>query len=678
MKKSSRRWGSLFWGVVIVSTLIALFFPASMVAAHANLVRSDPQRGAVLAQPPKHITLEFSESLDPGLSQVQLLDSKGQVIVRGPGVVSAASPSIITLDLPALPNGSYTAAWQTHSAADGHFANGTVAFSIGKSDPNVSLLPPLATRLPAEAIPGPVEIALRWLTYLAAACLGGPIFFGVCVWRPAYRKSQSARPEMDQTAAAFLKRLAFLGAALLLLATLAAVIDQAFSAVANGMQPSLLSALAGSLNFNENWQSWLRLLLLAAVLFFVPRLTLPASQSGLDWAVLVPFVVLILATISLQSHAAAAGDWLPIGIDVVHLAAMTAWLGGLLPLFYLLRTTGLEPSLLVPHFSRIALSSVLLLSGTGLYTALAQIRTLDALLATSYGIALIVKLVLFALLVALGAVNLLVITPRFKNIEKGQQGMRLTLRVELGLSLVLWVAVAVLSGTSPSFEALQAEQRMGSIGDFTQDGIQLRLWLVPGSTGENQIAADISGLAPAELNQATVLFRFQKLDRDLGTTQAQASPDPAGPNRFQVRGSYFTLAGNWQVEVILRRPEINDVRSRFVTFIRTDPNDTDPANPFPTSSEMAAAGKIIYQNNCANCHGTTGAGDGPLALHIFPRPANLQIHTATGTHSDGQLFYWVSRGILGTQMPRFDTTLTEPERWQVVEYIRTLSITNTK
>ena len=38
----------------------------------------------------------------------------------------------------------------------------------------------------------------------------------------------------------------------------------------------------------------------------------------------------------------------------------------------------------------------------------------------------------------------------------------------------------------------------------------------------------------------------------------------------------------------------------------------------------------------------------------------------------------VSRGVLGTQMPHFDTTLTEPERWQVVEYIRTLSITNTK
>ena len=87
--------------ILLCSGLLA-FPPVSSASAHANLVRSDPERGAVLAKAPQIIRLEFSETLDPQLSQVQLLDAHGQVIVKGPGIIDPSSPLVMTLALPAL------------------------------------------------------------------------------------------------------------------------------------------------------------------------------------------------------------------------------------------------------------------------------------------------------------------------------------------------------------------------------------------------------------------------------------------------------------------------------------------------------------------------------------------------------------------------------------------------
>jgi len=42
-------------------------------------------------------------------------------------------------------------------------------------------------------------------------------------------------------------------------------------------------------------------------------------------------------------------------------------------------------------------------------------------------------------------------------------------------------------------------------------------------------------------------------------------------------------------------------------------------------------------------------------------------------HTDGQLFYWVSYGVQGTAMPAFKDSLSEEERWNVINYLRTFA-----
>jgi mono/diheme cytochrome c family protein len=87
-----------------------------------------------------------------------------------------------------------------------------------------------------------------------------------------------------------------------------------------------------------------------------------------------------------------------------------------------------------------------------------------------------------------------------------------------------------------------------------------------------------------------------------------------------------------------------------------------------------AAGERIYRTRCQVCHGVTGAGDGPAAAALNPPPADLRVHMAAG-HTDGQLFDWLSNGFKGTAMPGFKDVLSEDDRWNTINFIRTFALT---
>lgn len=95
------------------------------------------------------------------------------------------------------------------------------------------------------------------------------------------------------------------------------------------------------------------------------------------------------------------------------------------------------------------------------------------------------------------------------------------------------------------------------------------------------------------------------------------------------------------------------------------------SNPVPNTPENIAAGRQLYQQSCAVCHGARGLGDGPAAFAMNPRPVNLQLHVPQ--HPDGFIEYWIAEGVPGTQMPAWKDQLTETQRWQLVRYLRELA-----
>jgi mono/diheme cytochrome c family protein len=93
-------------------------------------------------------------------------------------------------------------------------------------------------------------------------------------------------------------------------------------------------------------------------------------------------------------------------------------------------------------------------------------------------------------------------------------------------------------------------------------------------------------------------------------------------------------------------------------------------NPAAANQGSIAAGKAIYRRECLACHGNMGKGDGPAAIALAQPPSDLSM-PMMWEHSDGALFWKITQG--RRPMPRFENLLASDERWQVVNYIRTLA-----
>ncbi|HEY9676974.1 MAG TPA: cbb3-type cytochrome c oxidase subunit II [Drouetiella sp.] len=89
------------------------------------------------------------------------------------------------------------------------------------------------------------------------------------------------------------------------------------------------------------------------------------------------------------------------------------------------------------------------------------------------------------------------------------------------------------------------------------------------------------------------------------------------------------------------------------------------------ATASANAGRGIYTQNCAACHGLEGRGNGPNSLTLEKKPANFT-RPFYKQYSDEMWFYRTSEGVAGTRMPRWNQILTEEQRWYVVAYLKTL------
>ena len=97
--------------------------------------------------------------------------------------------------------------------------------------------------------------------------------------------------------------------------------------------------------------------------------------------------------------------------------------------------------------------------------------------------------------------------------------------------------------------------------------------------------------------------------------------------------------------------------------------ETQKKNPVPVNDSSLAAGQKIYLKRCAECHGKTGNGDGPDAADLGIHPAKLSDPTIQG-ETDGALFWKITVG--KKPMPNYATRLSATDRWNVVNYLRTL------
>ncbi|HZA24918.1 MAG TPA: copper resistance CopC family protein, partial [Dehalococcoidia bacterium] len=197
-----------------------------VVLAHANLVRSEPAANSVLDRPPDRVVIWFTEPIEAGFSEIQVLNSQGERVDKGDSAVDTSSPTVMSVTLPSLPNGTYTIAWRNLSSVDGHTVRGAFVFSVGEP---ISAAPPAEEAVEEPLLQSPLEPVFRWLVLLSALTIVGGLGLELLVTRPALmrsRSNQSLRILGGRLASRTL-RLLWTAMGVLLLASLGQLIVQA-------------------------------------------------------------------------------------------------------------------------------------------------------------------------------------------------------------------------------------------------------------------------------------------------------------------------------------------------------------------------------------------------------------------------------------------------------------------
>jgi putative copper resistance protein D len=296
-------------------------------------------------------------------------------------------------------------------------------------------------------------VAVRAVHLAASAVTAGVLIFRAAVLVPASRDAPQALSVAPQ-----LRLIVWLALAISVVSGLAWFVLQAASmsglAIGEAMAPEMLSTVLYETQFGHVMLARsLCALVLAACLGFdrIPGLRWLGLAAGLG----------LVGAIAWTGHAGATAGGagvVHLAADVLHLWAAAAWTGGLLALVLLLLALGLAPEAAaariaaVRRFSTLGLVSVatLIVSGAVHYWIL--VGSLQAMAVTAYGRLLMVKLVLFAVMLALAAANRLWLTPRLKTAAAERSAMMLTCSafVELVLALAVFALVGALGTQHPA------------------------------------------------------------------------------------------------------------------------------------------------------------------------------------------------------------------------------------
>ncbi|MFC8725265.1 copper resistance CopC/CopD family protein [Streptomyces bacillaris] len=371
---------------------------AGPAAAHAALTGSDPQDGAVVATAPKEVTLTFSEAIAVGDGSIRVLDPSSKRADTGVEPKDLSDGSTVRYGvelLPGLPDGTYTVAWQAISA-DSHPISGAFTFSIGAPSETTVALP--SEEVGGGAV-GTVYGIARYIAYAGFILLVGGAAFVLGCWP----RGATARP---------MQRLVVRGWITLTAATLAMLLlRNPYTGSGKFADAFDLDGLQAVLDTKPGAALVSRLLLLGAAALFIAvlfgtyaRREDAVEKRDLTFGLAVGGGVVaagIAATWAMSEHASTgiqAGIAMP--VDVLHLLAVAAWLGGLVSLLVALYRTPDIGSEAVRRFSRVAFGSVLVLAATGIYQSWRQVGSWSALTGTRYGQLLILKVALIVLLLA--------------------------------------------------------------------------------------------------------------------------------------------------------------------------------------------------------------------------------------------------------------------------------------
>jgi putative copper export protein/methionine-rich copper-binding protein CopC len=398
--------------------LALVLLTAAPAAAHTELVSSTPAPGASVAEV-RTIELRFSEGIEVAASHVWIEDTAGYLELSPPSPVEGVEHSL-SVPVPPLGDGTYSVTWHV-LAADGAPAQGTFSFTLAGSAaaPAASVAPPATLADPAADFPPDTSLAV-------------PIDRDAVVRRlpelpghghaPGDLTTAAARTVLDASLATLVGGLAFVvavwpqGARLVRtrqLLWIAALLAGFASFELAAFQHAAVSGL-NTAEALSPWHQWdalqfrfgriaaVRAVLLGAAAVLTARLARDGARAtrSITWLAATTVVVLGLAeTLVLLGHTSGSGV-VASGARLLHVLAVTTWIGGLVMLLCVVVPRRRVDELLtvLPRFSALATGAVVILTAGGVLLAVDLVGTAGALPSTGYGRVLLAKLAVVGVL----------------------------------------------------------------------------------------------------------------------------------------------------------------------------------------------------------------------------------------------------------------------------------------
>jgi copper transport protein len=554
------------WTVAATAIAVLLLLAgASPALAHATLEATDPPSNAVLTSAPRFVTLTFSEPVEVDAGAIRVFNSDGQRVDGGARPTHPdGRASQVTLPVPALTDGVYVVTWRVTSA-DSHPVHGAFTFTVGaraaSSSSSASAGDALARKLVSaqggSRAVGVLFGVVRFAAFLGLVLLIGSGMFLFGLSPETLASSHRAR------------RLLLVGWTVAVSTTVLAIMLQgvygAGLPLGDVVRWSVVRNVA-STRFGHAWLVRLAALLLTGPLL-VRAVRRAPRRSPLLTMTLAELAAVVLVTPGVAGHAGAEHPAaLGVGVDALHLGAACFWLGGMCVLL-LVDVERLSEA--VERYSRLAVAAVVVILATGVFAGWRQTRELDALRSTTYGHLLLIKLGLFAAMLAFAWFSRSWVrrrraaqTPR----DAGAPPPAGTLRRSVGAEAVL--AVVVLAATSLLVNAVPARDALAKpfATELRAGPVLVDITIDPAKAGPADV--HIYTLTPAgqvtDVKEMTVRLALPAR----GISGLDVPLQRAGPGHFAAYGFVIPLRGTWQLAVTARTSDIDEATATTTIRIR--------------------------------------------------------------------------------------------------------------
>ncbi|GAA4905325.1 copper transport protein [Stackebrandtia albiflava] len=527
----------------LLTGLLLVLLAGTPAHAHATVVSTSPAADEIVATAPSEIVVEFSEQVSVVAAETGVIAPDGE---RADAEPARSEGNVLTYRLrDDLPRGTYLVSYRVISA-DGHPVPGGYTFSIGERSAT-----PDSDALDVEADPlvGALVLVNRYLGYAGLALVLGP---GLLLVAARGRGSAFPPPRGPRL-------LATTGLATVAVTAVIGLYLQAPYTAGAGLFDVSGDDIGMVVQSRYGVAAMARLL---AVLIAIPLLYRAIRpDAGTADRVLPGFAAVAMAlTWPMSGHATTSpAPPLTVLTDTVHVAAMGMWVGGLVTMaVYLFRRHRLrELEDFLPKWSIWATWLVAALAVAGVAQAVIEIGTVTALLDTDYGRLVLVKVGLFAVLLAAAFLARRTVA-RAEHSDTTTRIRRLV-TVELAVAAVILACSALLVQTVPARVAAETgegvtdEGRLYSV-KLTDELFTLQFEIEPVAVGDNTAHLYLFTPEGEPLEPLEWSATYGRLDADIAPVGIGLAL--LSPNHVQADVALPT-AGQWEFTFTIRVGELD-------------------------------------------------------------------------------------------------------------------------